>query len=72
MMIIDIRADNPDQTFTPYQPMIDAIIDCIRENGGCLPQDLLERGFSKQETLDRWHMAYALASVELKLMKEDA
>jgi hypothetical protein len=72
MMIVDIRTDNPDHNFTPCQRMANAIIDCVRKNGGCLPQDLLPLGFTRQETLDCWHMANAMAAVELKLMKEDA
>ena len=61
MMIVDIRTDNPEQKFSAYQPMVNAIIGVMKQNGGCLPQDLLPLGFSKDETVDQWRMAYALA-----------
>lgn len=50
--------------------MAAAVISVMREKGDCLPQDLNAKGFTPAEVADNWHMAKALASVELKLMRE--
>ena len=68
MIVIDLISENPDHKFAPYQRMANAIIDLKQKNGNCLPQDLLAVGFAKQETTDLWHMANAMAAVELRLM----
>jgi len=60
-------AELPDKKFAPYQRMANAIIDLTREHGRCLPQDLLTRGFTYQETTEIWHMANAMAEVEMRL-----
>jgi hypothetical protein len=70
MMIVDLVADNPKNKFAPHLRMASAIVELTNRNGGCLPQDLFALGFTKEETINQWHMAYALASVELKLLKE--
>ena len=69
MIVIDLVSDNPENKFAPYQRMANAIIDLTRKNGECFPKDLLRFGFSKEETDERWHMANAMANVELKLTK---
>jgi hypothetical protein len=69
MIVIDLSSENPENKFAPYQRMAKAIVDLTRKNGGCVPQDLLALGFTREETVDRWHMAHAMAAVELKLMK---
>ncbi|MFA4994112.1 MAG: hypothetical protein WC521_02280 [Bdellovibrionales bacterium] len=71
MLVIDLISDNPKNKFAPYQRMANAIIDLTNKNGGCLPQDLLAVGFTKQETTDLWHMANAMANVELRLAKNE-
>jgi hypothetical protein len=67
MIVVDLVIENPKNKFAPYARMANAIIAVTKEKGGCLPQDLLEKGFSKEETVERWHMANAMASVDLKL-----
>jgi hypothetical protein len=71
MRIVDGVIVDPANKFAPYQRMADAIIERTRRHGGCLPQDLLVLGFTQQETLDQWHMAHAMASIELKLMENE-
>lgn len=66
--MIDLISENPANKFAPYQRMANAIIDLTNKNGGCSPEDLLLLGFSKVETAERWHMADAMAKVELKLL----
>ena len=61
--------DAPDNKFAPHVRMANAIINLTRKNGGCVPQDLLTLGFTKQETIDLWHMANAMACVELRLIE---
>lgn len=60
--------ENPDSKFFVCHRMAMVIAQTIKEKGECLPQDLLEKGFTHEETLDRWHMASAMADIELKLM----
>jgi hypothetical protein len=67
MLVIDLQSDNPANKFAPYQRMANVIIELTNKNGECFPEDLLKHGFSKEETRERWHMANAMAEVELKL-----
>lgn len=67
--VIDFIGIEFDKKYAPYQRMANAIIDLTRENGECFPNDLLQFGFSKEETEERWHMASAMANVELRLAK---
>ncbi|MFA4995194.1 MAG: hypothetical protein WC521_07835 [Bdellovibrionales bacterium] len=55
--------------FIPYERMANVIIDLTCKKGRCFPQDLLPLGFSKDETNERWHLANAMANVELRLMR---
>ena len=72
MMVVDVRADNPGNSFAPCQRMATAIADLMRKNGGCLPQDLLPLGFSKEETIELWKTAHVLAALEVKMLSIDA
>ena len=66
------RSDHKDEdrTFAPAGRIAAAMIAIIAEKGGCLPQDLNERGFSPRDVALHWHLAQSLAAVELKLMRE--
>ena len=66
--VIKLIGTEFDSKFAPYQRMANVIIHLTRKCGDCLPEDLLSLGFSKKETNERWHMAHAMASVELRLM----
>jgi hypothetical protein len=48
--------------------MANAIVEIKKEKGGCLPQDLHEKEFTPTEVAERWHMANAMADIEMKLM----
>ena len=61
--------DNPNNKFAPYWRMAKAIIEQTHKKGECEPQDLLALGFTKQETIDLWHMANAMAAVEMGLVE---
>ena len=65
--VIELIGAGFDNKFAPHLRMANAIIFLITKNGGCLPQDLLTMGFTQQETIDLFHMANAMATVELKL-----
>jgi len=67
MTSINLINRDIDNKFAPYQRMASVIIDLTRKQGECLPDDLLVVGFTKEETNERWHMAHAMANVELKL-----
>jgi hypothetical protein len=70
LRIVDLVTTDADKTFAPAGRMASAIIAITQEKGGCLPQDLNERGFTPDEVAKHWHMAKALAAVEIRLMGE--
>lgn len=70
MHIIDLVTSDHDQKYAPAGRMASAIIEITYEQGGCLPQDLNARGFLPDDVLKYWHMANALAIVEMKLLCE--
>ena len=70
--VIDLIGIEFDSKFAPYQRMANVIIHLTQKNGDCFPQDLLPLGFTKQETVALWHMANAMADVELRLLEKEA
>ena len=68
LIVIDLVTTDENKKFAPAGRMASAIIDLTHKNGGCLPQDLLQFGFTPQETVDLWQMANSMALIELKLM----
>jgi hypothetical protein len=48
--------------------MATAIVELYREKGGCLPQDLVGKGFTNEEIDRHWALARAFAQVELNIM----
>ena len=68
LIVIDLVTTDENKNFAPAGRMAVAIIDLTHKNGGCLPQDLLQFGFTPQETVDLWQMANSMALIELKLM----
>lgn len=68
--IVDLVSDDNDKRYEPAGRMAAAIIEIIQDQGGCLPQDLNGRGFTSDEVAKHWHIAKALAAVELKLMND--
>ncbi|MDX2028134.1 MAG: hypothetical protein SFW62_05815 [Alphaproteobacteria bacterium] len=54
--------------FSVTERMANAIVTIIRETGGCLPQDVIAKGFTYDEVNRHWAMAKALAYVELNIM----
>ena len=70
MIVIDLISKNPHNKFAPYARMANAIVEIKKKKGGCLPQDLHAKEFTPAEVAERWHMANAMAEVELKLEKQ--
>ena len=68
--VVDLVTTDEDKKFEPAGRMAAAIIEITHEKGGCLPQDLNEKGFTPAEVAQNWHMAQSLAAVEMKLMSE--
>jgi hypothetical protein len=66
--VVDLITSDEDKKFAPAGRMATAIIEIIQEQGGCLPQDLNAKGFTPDEVAKYYHMAKALAAVEMKLM----
>lgn len=57
-----------DSKYVPHKHMANVIIDITNRNGACEPKDLLAFGFTRQQANDLWHIAKAMADVELRLM----
>jgi hypothetical protein len=66
--IVGLVTSDKDKKFELVARMATAIVQIIRANGGCLPQDLNEKGFTPDEVVEHWHMAQSLAAVEINLM----
>lgn len=54
--------------YAVYKRLANGILHVTRQTGACTEQDLLPLGFRKEEISERWHMARAMADVELRLM----
>lgn len=68
MQVVDLISTEPEGKFGPAERMATAIVEIYREQGGCLPQDLLTKGFTNDEIVRHWPMAHALAKIELNIM----
>jgi hypothetical protein len=66
--VVDLETSEPEGRFSLADRMATAIAAIIREQGGCLPHDLVAKGFTHEEIDRHWTMAKALAYVELKIM----
>lgn len=64
----DPNDPKPESHFAVAERMANAIADSYRETGGCLPHDLIARGFTHAEIDQHWAMAKALAHVEMNIM----
>jgi hypothetical protein len=69
-LVVDLITTDEDRKFEPAGRMASAIIDLLQRQKVCRPLDLTVMGFAPGEVEDYWHMAHALAAVELKLMSE--
>ncbi len=69
LRVVDLITTNEDKRFAPAGRMAEAIIEMTCEQGACSPQDLNECGFTPAEVAQHWHMAQALAGVEMRLMR---
>lgn len=65
--IVDLVSSDDDRRYEPAGRMAAVIIEVTNETGGCLPQDLNEKGFTPADVTNHWHMAQSLAEVELRL-----
>jgi len=68
MRVVDLETSDPEGKFSLAERMATAIVEVIKEKGGCLPHDLAAKGFTYEEIDRHWAMAKALAYVELKIM----
>lgn len=59
--------EEPAGKFAVAERMATAIVEIMKEQGGCLPHDLAAKGFTYEEIDRHWAMAKALAHVELKI-----
>jgi len=68
LQIVDLVTSDDNKKFEPAGRMAAAIINITQKQGGCLPQDLNQYGFTPEEVVRHWDMAKSLAAVEMKLM----
>src|SRR5262245_26897916 len=57
MRVVDLETSDPERKFSKVERMATAIVETIREQGGCLPHDLVVRGFTRGEIDRHWVMA---------------
>jgi hypothetical protein len=60
-------APESEGVITAAGDMAGAIVEIMKEQGGCLPQDLTAKGFSQEEIDRHWVMARALAAVKMNM-----
>ncbi len=70
--VVDLITTDQDRKFEPAGRLATAIIDLLQEEKDCRPTDLKAIGFEPDEVDAYWHMARALAFVELRLMSGSA
>lgn len=70
--VVDLITTDQDRKFEPAGRLASVIIDLIQKQTNCRPNDLKAIGFPADEVDAHFHMAQALASVELKLMSAPA
>lgn len=63
MKIVDVVNPDPEKRFAPCERMANAIVEIIKQKGGCLPQDLNARGFTPKEVANLWDMSKSLAAL---------
>lgn len=61
------RLTDASRKFAMAERMASAIAELYKEKGGCLPQDLVAKGFAREEIDRHWAMAKAFAQVELNI-----
>ena len=66
LFVVDLITDKTTRRFEPAGRMASAIIEITRDTGGCLPQDLNEKGFTPEEVIDHWPLAKCLATLEMQ------
>lgn len=69
LLVVDLVSDDENRKFASAGRMASAMIEITQEQGGCLPQDLNAIGFTLAEVAEHWHMAKAMADVELRIME---
>ncbi len=67
MKIVGIQGDKG--FFADCDRMATAIIELLKNNGSCRPEDLKAEGFTQGEIEQHWRMAYGLAKVELNWLE---
>ena len=60
-------ASTPERIDDTAERMTDAIVEIYKDIGGCLPQDLQNKGFTPTQIEQHWALANALARVQLNM-----
>jgi hypothetical protein len=65
--ITDEEANTASTLDSTAERMTDAIVEIYKDIGGCLPQDLQDKGFTPTQIEQHWALANALARVQLNM-----
>ncbi|MDD4616006.1 MAG: hypothetical protein PHW76_02670 [Alphaproteobacteria bacterium] len=63
LVVIDLISDNEALKFEVADRLAKAIIELRRKDGGCMPQDLNEKGFTVSEVVENWDAAHFLIAI---------
>jgi len=67
--VVDLITTDKNKKFEPAGRMAEAMIRIALNKGECSLSDLYDHGFSAAEIATQFHLAEALASIELKLSR---
>lgn len=68
LQVVDIIDIDLGRKYSAHKRLANGILHVTRQIGACTEQDLLPLGFRQDEISESWHMARAMADVELRLM----
>jgi len=71
VIVLDLVIADENKKFAPAGLMATAILDITQEQGGCLPQDLHEKGFKPEDIVRHWPMAQSIAFIDINYMGEN-
>lgn len=69
--VIDLITTDHDKKFEPAGCLASAIVSLLQQKRQCRPSELVAIGFAAEEVDAYWHMAHALALVEIHLMPDE-
>lgn len=65
--VVSLLTTAHDRKFEPAGRLAAAIIELHKTQSPCTPDDLRSHGFRDKQLANNWHLAMAIARIELKL-----